>query len=313
MHWLTSGTAPNRKFVVQWTAVPHWGVVGGQTFEVILEETTNAVVLQYGAQAGSYAGGNSATVGLEYGDGGAGTQFAFNTANAVSNGLALRYTVGDGSATPVPAATCAPVATPTAAARVQTFADVPLTHPYYPYIEALYQAGYTAGCSTNPLMYCPDKNMTRAEAAVFVMRGFRGGAYQAPVPQVSSFGDVDTTSWSSKWAAALYGDGLTAGCSAPTAQNPARLYCPWQGHSRVEGAVFYMRVLRGASYTPPAATGLFSDLDNSWWGTKWAEAAYTAGIAPPCASAPLQFCANAPLNRDVAAYMLVRAKNLTLP
>lgn len=313
VHWLTSGTAPNRKFVVQWTAVPHWGVVGGQTFEVILEETTNAVVLQYGAQAGTYAGGNSATVGLEYGDGSAGTQFAFNTANAVSNGLALRYTVGDGSATPVPAATCAPAATPTAAARVQTFADVPLTHPYYPYIEALYQAGYTAGCSTNPLMYCPDKNMTRAEAAVFVMRGFRGGAYQAPVPQASSFGDVDTTSWSSKWAAALYGDGLTAGCSAPTAQNPTRLYCPWQGHSRVEGAVFYMRVLRGASYTPPAATGLFSDLDNSWWGTKWAEAAYTAGIAPPCASEPLQFCANAPLNRDVAAYMLVRAKNLTLP
>lgn len=313
VHWLTTGSAPNRKFVVQWTAVPHWGVVGGQTFEVILEETTNAVVLQYGAQAGTYAGGNSATVGLEYGDGGAGTQFAFNTANAVSNGLALRYTVGDGSATPVPAATCAPAATPTAAARVQTFADVPLTHPYYPYIEALYQAGYTAGCSTSPLMYCPDKNMTRAEAAVFVMRGFRGGAYQAPVLQVSSFGDVDTASWSSKWAAALYGDGLTAGCSAPTAQNPARLYCPWQGHSRVEGAVFYMRVLRGASYTPPAATGLFSDLDNSWWGTKWAEAAYTAGIAPPCASEPLQFCANAPLNRDVAAYMLVRAKNLTLP
>lgn len=315
VHWLTSGTAPNRKFVVQWTAVPHWGVVGGQTFEVILEETTNAVVLQYGAQAGTYAGGNSATIGLEYGDGSAGTQFAFNTANAVSNGLALRYTVGDGSATPVPAATCAPAATPTAAARVQTFADVPLTHPYYPYIEALYQAGYTAGCSTNPLMYCPDKNMTRAEAAVFVMRGFRGGAYQAPVPQASSFGDVDTTSWSSKWAAALYGDGLTAGCSAPTAQNPnlPRQYCPWQGHSRVEGAVFYMRVLRGASYTPPAATGLFSDLDKSWWGTKWAEAAYTAGIAPPCASAPMQFCANAPLNRDVAAYMLVRAKNLTLP
>ena len=315
VHWLTSGSAPNRKFVVQWTAVPHWGVTGGQTFEVILEEGTNAVVLQYGAQAGSYAGGISATVGLEYGDGSAGTQFAYNTAKAVSNGLALRYTVSDGSATPLPAATCAPAAAPTAVARVQTFADVPLTHPYYPYIEALYQAGYTAGCSTNPLMYCPDKNMTRAEAAVFVMRGFRGGAYQAPAPQVAAFGDVETTSWSSKWAAALYGDGLTAGCSAPTAQNPGlpRLYCPWQGHSRVEGAVFYMRVLRGASYTPPAATGLFSDLDKSWWGTKWAEAAYTAGIAPPCASAPLQFCANAPLNRDVAAYMLVRAKNLTLP
>ena len=156
--------------------------------------------------------------------------------------------------------------------------------------------------------------MTRAEGAVFVMRGHRGVAYQALAPVKSEFSDVDVANWSAKWAVALQTNGLTAGCSAPTTANPGlpRLYCPWQGHTRVEGAVFYMRVMRGAAYTPPAATGMFVDLDPAWWGTKWAEAAYTAGIAPACSSAPLKYCASAPLTRDVAAFMLVGAKNLPL-
>ncbi|MGD8813649.1 MAG: C1 family peptidase, partial [Anaerolineales bacterium] len=40
-----------------------------------------------------------------------------------------------------------------------TFVDVPFDHPLHDYIEALYQAGYTAGCSTDPLMYCPEQVM----------------------------------------------------------------------------------------------------------------------------------------------------------
>jgi hypothetical protein len=225
------------------------------------------------------------------------------------------------SPSPTLTATLAPSLTPTAAAApllklpvTQTFGDVPPTHPYFAYIEALYRAGYTAGCSTSPLLYCPERSMTRAEGAVFVMRGHRGAAYQALAPAKSAFADVDVANWSAKWAAALQSNGLTAGCSAPTVANPLLplLYCPWQGHTRVEGAVFYMRVMRGAAYTPPAATGMFVDLDPAWWGTKWAEAAYTAGIAPACSSAPLKYCASAPLTRDVAAFMLVGAKNLPL-
>ncbi|MBK7318998.1 hypothetical protein [Candidatus Villigracilis affinis] len=37
-----------------------------------------------------------------------------------------------------------------------TFTDVPTTHPLYKYIQALYDAGYTAGCSSSPMMFCPD-------------------------------------------------------------------------------------------------------------------------------------------------------------
>ena len=38
------------------------------------------------------------------------------------------------------------------------------------YIETIRLAGLTAGCNTDPPMYCPDRPLTRAEAAVFLAR-----------------------------------------------------------------------------------------------------------------------------------------------
>ena len=38
------------------------------------------------------------------------------------------------------------------------------------YIETIRLAGLTAGCNTDPPMYCPDLPLTRAEAAVFLAR-----------------------------------------------------------------------------------------------------------------------------------------------
>jgi hypothetical protein len=49
-----------------------------------------------------------------------------------------------------------------------TFNDVPTTHPFYKFIEALAASGITAGCSTAPPLYCPDKPLTRGEMAVFL-------------------------------------------------------------------------------------------------------------------------------------------------
>lgn len=46
------------------------------------------------------------------------------------------------------------------------FADVPASHPYFRFIEALAAAGITTGCSATPPLYCPDNPLTRGEAAV---------------------------------------------------------------------------------------------------------------------------------------------------
>ena len=52
------------------------------------------------------------------------------------------------------------------APAVATFADVPTSHPYFQFIEALATAGITAGCSASPPLFCPDDPLTRGQAAV---------------------------------------------------------------------------------------------------------------------------------------------------
>jgi len=192
----------------------------------------------------------------------------------------------------------------------RTFLDVPESHSYYRQIEALYRGGYTAGCNTTPLMYCPEQTMNRAESSVFVERGIHTASYNPGTPASQVFADLALDSWAAKWVNGLWEDHYTAGCGT----NPL-VYCPWQGHTRAEGCVFYMRMLNGADYQPPQPTQqTFSDVPLDAWYAKWVEAGYRAGLLQPCATAPSQkFCPNDPLSRGQAAYMMVQAKGLPSP
>ena len=51
-----------------------------------------------------------------------------------------------------------------------TFDDVPTSHPYFQFIEALAESGTTAGCQTDPPQYCPDRPITRGEMAVYLAK-----------------------------------------------------------------------------------------------------------------------------------------------
>ena len=57
-----------------------------------------------------------------------------------------------------------------------TFGDVPTTHLFYQYIEALAAAGITAGCGGGN--YCPDAPVTRGQIAVFLAKAL--GLHWAP-------------------------------------------------------------------------------------------------------------------------------------
>lgn len=187
-----------------------------------------------------------------------------------------------------------------------TFVDVPFNHWAHDEIEVLYQAGYVAGCSADPLMYCPEATMTRAESAVFVERGIHGAGFMPADPRELVFNDVPLWEWFAKWATGLWEDGYTAGCGT----DPL-VYCPLQEHTRTEGAVFFLRMLHGAGYVPPDPVGLFADVDVSFWGAKWIEAAYGAELIPACETSPeLRFCPDEPLTRAMGAYMMVQAKGL---
>ena len=62
------------------------------------------------------------------------------------------------------------------------FADVPADDPFAPWIEDLFARGITAGCATEPPMYCPDASTLRQEMAVFLVRTFSLTTGE-PVPQ----------------------------------------------------------------------------------------------------------------------------------
>jgi parallel beta-helix repeat protein len=199
-----------------------------------------------------------------------------------------------------------PVPTPTPAS---TFSDVPFSHWAHDYVEVLYQQGFVAGCSTEPLMYCPDDTMSRAESAVFVERGVHGAEYMPVQPTDQIFADVPLGEWFAKWSTALWEESYTAGCGT----NPL-IYCPLQGHTRTEGCVFFLRMLYGTDYVPPDPQGIFNDVPLDWWGTKWIETAYNAGLIPACETTPeLRFCPDGPLDRAMGAYMMVQAKGLEIP
>jgi hypothetical protein len=73
-------------------------------------------------------------------------------------------------------------------------------------------------------------------------------------------------------------------------------------------------MLNGTDYVPPDPQGIFSDVTLDWWGAKWIEAAYGAGLIPACETTPeLRFCPNDPLDRAMGAYMMVQAKEMDVP
>jgi glucose/arabinose dehydrogenase len=193
----------------------------------------------------------------------------------------------------------------------RTFADVPPTHWAFPYIEALYREGFVIGCQTTPTrLYCPDTILSRAESAVFAERGQHGAIPDPPYPNPASptFADVPASFWGFGWIESLWTDGFTAGCQV----TPTRLYCPNSQHTRAEGSVFFLRIQNGSAYEPPTPSGIFSDVSPSAWYVGWVEAAFNQGILPACATSPLRFCPESPLDRAWAAYMMVQAKDIPI-
>lgn len=96
IYYGTVGTAPNRKFVSQWTNIYfHGTTVQMGTFQIILYEGSNEVQIQYrdllgNASQPSRELGNSATIGIRK-DNTHSNQYSHNTAS-ITQGQAIRYT-----------------------------------------------------------------------------------------------------------------------------------------------------------------------------------------------------------------------------
>jgi hypothetical protein len=194
--------------------------------------------------------------------------------------------------------------------KAQTFADVPPTHPYFQYIEALYANHFTAGCAQAPLRYCPSNYMNRGEAAVFVIRGNFGAGFLPPPPTHMFKDDWRLVPWAESWAEAMKNNNISAGCLT----SPLK-YCPLNLLPREQWVIFGVRLKYGGGYVPPAASGtLFADMtDTSSLYIAWAEQAYKDELIPACGIAsngkPM-FCPKASVDRGLAAYVVTKAKGL---
>ncbi len=200
---------------------------------------------------------------------------------------------------------------------ITTFSDVPSGYWAYQHIEALWAGGYTAGCqkSGEPLKYCPETILNRGMSGVFILRGEYGNTYSPPSEPWDTFhDDWSTIQWAEQWAEGMWEEGFTAGCQK---EDEPLQYCPLSQLSRAEASVFGLHLKYGNAYQPPAASGtVFADMtDPEHWATAWAEQAYKDELLPACGQQdgkPL-FCPEDELNRAWAAYLIVQAKNLTLP
>ncbi len=189
--------------------------------------------------------------------------------------------------------------------RPQIFSDVPVNHWAFSSIQRIYRNGITSGCRQNPLGYCPESPVTRAQAAVMIVRANKGSSYSPKLESAPIFSDVPDGHPFRAFIEELYRDGITSGCGADT-------FCPDQALTRAQASVFILKTRYGKAYAPPAAVGdVFLDVPKNAQFGGFIEKFYTQdGLTAGCSISPLRFCPNAPTTRAAMAIFLDRTFKL---
>lgn len=182
------------------------------------------------------------------------------------------------------------------------FSDVFISYWASNYIETLYNAGITGGCTSIPLNYCPDNTVTRAQMAIFLLKGIHGSSYVPPAIEASTgFGDVTGDYWAAAWIKQLAAEGITSGCGDGN-------YCPDATVTRAQMAVFLLKAKHGSLYSPSDVIGVFTDVPAGYWADKWVEQLAIEGVTSGCG--PDIYCPDSSVTRAQMAVFLVKTFNL---
>ena len=188
---------------------------------------------------------------------------------------------------------------PACVAGSEMFHDVPASSGFCAWIEELARRGITGGCGGGN--YCPNDPVTRQQMAVFLLKGKHGLCYVPPACTPGFFADVACPSTYANWIEALANEGITGGCGGGN-------YCPTNPVRRDQMAVFLLKAEHGSSYTPPACTGVFTDVPCPGTFTNWIEELYHENIAAGCGSG--NYCPSNPNNRGQMAVFITKTFNL---
>jgi Tol biopolymer transport system component len=115
------------------------------------------------------------------------------------------------------------------AATGEAFSDVAQDSFAAAWIEQMATEGITGGCGGGN--FCPNASITRAQMAVFLVKGMYGTAYVPPAATGGVFTDVASDSFAAAFIEKLAADGITGGCGSGK-------YCPNASITRAEMAVF---------------------------------------------------------------------------
>ena len=190
---------------------------------------------------------------------------------------------------------------------VPALSDISNTDYFYDAVNFLREYGITAGCSTSPPLFCPNDRVTRAQVAIFVIRGVLGGD-NFPYSGSPHFTDVGAEVFGFKWIQKMYELGITAGCGGGK-------YCPTDSITRGQTAIFITRARLGASsdssFTYPA-TASFTDVPPAHPFFKWIQRMKSDGVTGGCGTT--SYCPDDFVTRGQLALFLARgAFNQFLP
>jgi len=114
-----------------------------------------------------------------------------------------------------------------------------------------------------------------------------------------SFADVPATDPFYRYIETLFHNGVTGGGTCGG-------YCPQASVSRKQMAAFLLKAKEGASYVPPPATGIFTDVLLADPFAPWIEELYRRGIAAGCRAIPRQYCPSAAVKRQQMPVFLLK-------
>jgi hypothetical protein len=188
---------------------------------------------------------------------------------------------------------------------IGTFFDVLPGYWAESFIDAIYDASITGGCKASPILFCPNAPVYRGDMAIFLERGMKDSDFTPPIA-IGIFTDVPLNVYYANWVEQLYADGVTGGCSV----SPLK-YCPSSKVTRAQMAVFLLKAKYGKEYSPPAAEGIFSDVQPGSFFEPWIEQLSVEGITAGCGSGI--YCPSSPVTRAQMAVFLTRTFGLPIP
>ena len=193
----------------------------------------------------------------------------------------------------------------------ESFPDVPVGSMFYPYIENLFHNQVTVGHQDGD--YHPGESISRAQMAVFILKGKFGASHVPPPPTGTVFSDVSTGTFAAAWIEELAALQITAGCGGGR-------YCPDDPVTRAQMAAFLLKAEHGPGFGPPACQGAFADVPCpstvDFPYSDWIEELYAEAITSGCQAAPPgglpSYCPLRPNTRAEMAVFIVRTFALVL-